>query len=192
LGQPGHNNTDSPIAADPLSDETCKVGVAMSIAELDFSAANPLDLVEQLVSANEWLFERPTDEELAVCVDGQWNKYQLWFAWREDLSVMQFTCAFDMKVAEQRYADVCMLLAKINERMWIGHFDLCAEDGMLMFRQALMVGDNGASSTQIEELVEIALLECERVFPAFMFLVWGGKSADEALAAAMLETHGEA
>jgi hypothetical protein len=97
-----------------------------------------------------------------------------------------------MKVAEQRYTDVCVLLASINERMWIGHFDLCADDGMLMYRQALMLGDGGTNPTQIEELVEIALLECERVFPAFMFLVWGGKSAEEALAAAMLETHGEA
>ena len=168
------------------------MGVAISIAEVEFYESNPLDLVEQLVSANEWLFERPTDDELAVCVDGQWNKYQLWFAWREDLNVLQFTCAFDMKVAEQRYADVCMLLAHINERMWIGHFDLCADDGMLMFRQAMMLGENGTNPAQIEELVEIALLECERVFPAFMFLVWGGKTAKEVLAAAMLETSGEA
>jgi len=164
----------------------------MSYVAVETQEHNPLDLVEQLVAANEWVFERPTDEELAVCVDGQWNRYQLWFAWREDLGVLQFSCAFDMKVAEHRYADVCVLLAAVNERMWVGHFDLCADEGMLMFRQALMTGDGTTTSHQIEELVEIALLECERVFPAFMFLVWGGKSPAEALDAAMLETCGEA
>ncbi|MGH6959444.1 MAG: YbjN domain-containing protein, partial [Dongiaceae bacterium] len=34
--------------------------------------------------------------------------------------------------------------------------------------------------------------ECERFFPAFQFVLWGGKSPEEALAAAMLETVGEA
>jgi len=160
--------------------------------EIEYEVPNPLDLVEQLVSANEWMFERPSDEELAVSVDGQWNRYQLWFAWREDLGVMQFTCAFDMKVPDHRFADVCVLLAHINERMWVGHFDLCADDGMLMFRQATVLAEGHASSGQIEELVEVALLECERVFPAFMFLVWGGKTPAEALEAAMLETSGEA
>ena len=165
----------------------------MSYAEvIEIDSPNPLDLVEQLVSANEWAFERPTDEELAVCVEGRWNRYQLLFAWREDLGVLQFTCAFDMSVSSHRFADVCILLAHINERMWVGHFDLCSEDGMLMFRQAMMLGDGIASPSQIEELVEIALLECERVFPAFMFLVWGGKTPGEALEAAMLETSGEA
>lgn len=161
-------------------------------AEIEFDIPNPLDLVEQLVSANEWLFERPSDEELAVSVEGQWNRYQLWFAWRQDLGVLQFTCAFDMKVPSHRFADVCMLLAHINERMWVGHFDLCADDGMLMFRQASMLAEGQATAVQIEELVEVALLECERVFPAFMFLVWGGKTPEQALEAAMLETSGEA
>jgi hypothetical protein len=164
----------------------------MAYADVELQEHNPLELVEQMVSANEWAFERPSEEELAVCVDGRWNRYQLWFAWRQDLSVMQFSCAFDMKVSDHRFADACVLLAGINERMWIGHLDLCAEDGMLMYRQALMLGDMGASAHQIEDLVEIALLECERVFPAFMFLVWGGKSPTEALEAAMLETCGEA
>jgi hypothetical protein len=41
-------------------------------------------------------------------------------------------------------------------------------------------------------MVDIAITECERFFPAFQFLLWGGKSATEALQAAMLETVGEA
>ena len=45
---------------------------------------------------------------------------------------------------------------------------------------------------QIERLIEIAISECERYYPAFQFVLWGGKSADEAVAAAMFETMGEA
>ena len=35
----------------------------------------------------------------------------------------------------------------------------------------------GASAEQIEDLVEIALSECERFYPAFQLVVWGGKNA---------------
>ena len=45
----------------------------------------------------------------------------------------------------------------------------------------------GASVEQIEDLVDIAISECERFYPAFQLVVWGGKPADEAIAAAMIE-----
>ena len=41
-------------------------------------------------------------------------------------------------------------------------------------------------------MVDIAITECERFFPAFQFVLWGGKPPAEALAAAMLECVGEA
>jgi hypothetical protein len=41
-------------------------------------------------------------------------------------------------------------------------------------------------------MVDIALTECERFYPAFQFVTWGGKSPEEAMAAALVETVGEA
>jgi hypothetical protein len=43
-----------------------------------------------------------------------------------------------------------------------------------------------------ELLVESAIEECERFYPVFQFVLWGGKSPKDALAAALIETHGEA
>ncbi len=43
-----------------------------------------------------------------------------------------------------------------------------------------------------ELLVESAIDECERFYPVFQFVLWGGKTPKEALAAAMTETQGEA
>ena len=48
------------------------------------------------------------------------------------------------------------------------------------------------SGELMEDLVDIAVTECERFYPAFQFVIWGGKSPLEALTAAMLETEGEA
>jgi len=45
---------------------------------------------------------------------------------------------------------------------------------------------------QMEDLVETALHECEKFYPAFQYVIWGGKTANDAIAAAMIETVGEA
>ena len=44
----------------------------------------------------------------------------------------------------------------------------------------------------VEELIDIAISECERFFPAFNFVLGQGKSPDEALTHAMLEPAGQA
>ena len=41
-------------------------------------------------------------------------------------------------------------------------------------------------------LIDIALHECERFYPAFQYVLWGGRTPTEAIDAAMLETVGEA
>ena len=98
-----------------------------------------------------------------------------------------------MRVPDKRQSDVHSLLAMVNERMWLGHFDLWIEDGVPMFRHAVLTrGGTGMHASQMEELIEIAITECERFYPAFQFVIWGGKAPGEAIAAAMLETMGEA
>ena len=45
---------------------------------------------------------------------------------------------------------------------------------------------------RLEDVVDIAFTESERYYPAFQFVIWGGKEPQEAMAAAILETEGEA
>lgn len=167
--------------------------MTMSVAVEEAGAANPLDLVEQFVAANEWAFDRHSDDEMAVEVPGKWCDYSLYFAWREDVGAMHFTCAFDLKVPVAKRPTVCELLAEVNERLWLGHFGVWSDEGIPMFRHSVLLrGLDGASMEQIEDLVDIALGECERFYPAFQFVVWGGKSAGEAISAALIDTVGEA
>ena len=64
-------------------------------------------------------------------------------------------------------------------------------EGIVMFRHALVLaGGTEASGKQCEALLGTALEACERYFTAFQFVVWAGKTAREALDAAMFETSG--
>jgi hypothetical protein len=165
-------------------------------ATLDVSpepAPNPLDIVEEIVAANQWPFDRTSEDELVVEITGKWCDYRLYFMWRDDLSALHFTCAFDARVPDTRRREVHDLLALINEKLWLGHFDVSLEEGMPMFRHTVPLrGLSGASVEQLEDLVDSAFTECERFYPAFQFVIWGGKSAQEAIAAALFETVGEA
>lgn len=156
-------------------------------------ATNPIDLVEEIVQANEWAHDRASDEEMAVEIAGRWCDYRLLFVWQREISALHFTCAFEMKVPKARRGAVFELLAVVNERMWLGHFDVTADTQSPSFRQGVLLrGATGACVEQIEDLVDIAVSECERFYPAFQLVVWGGKPADEAIAAAMIDPVGEA
>jgi hypothetical protein len=154
---------------------------------------NPLDLIEELVIANDWPFQRAADDEILVEIAGRWTDYRLFFVWQEEASALQFCCRLDAKVPSKSRTGINDLLARINERLWVGHFDVSAEEESIMFRHALLLrGVAGVSPEQVEDLVELALVECERFYPAFQLVIWGGKTADEAMTAAILDPVGEA
>ena len=156
-------------------------------------ATNPLDVLEQIVAANEWAFERRSDGEMAAEAPGKWCDYGLYFSWSREISAMHFNCAFDLKVPEKQRAALYELLALANEKLWIGHFGMDADDGMPLFRHSVLLrGASVASAESLEDMVDIAITECERFYPAVQFVLWGGKTPAEAMQAAMLECMGEA
>ncbi len=167
-------------------------------AERELPAGDPLDLIEQIVAAHEWPYDRQSAGELTVFVAGNWAEYNLHFAWNgprsaSDFGGLQLVCAFDVRIPKGSHTPTYELLSKINGQMWLGHFDLVEDEGLLMYRHGvLMCEGQTVTSTECENLIEIAITECERFFPAFQFVVWGGKKPDEALDMALLETVGEA
>ena len=163
------------------------------IALTDHPRTNPLDVVERIAAINDWSFERAGDDEITMLVGGKWSDYQVSFTWMHDIEALHLACAFDLKVPQPRRNEVVELVGKVNEQLWIGHFDLWFKDGLVMFRHALLLtGGIAASRAQCESALGTALDACERYFQAFQFVVWAGKSATEALDVTMFETSGEA
>ena len=165
-----------------------------NVALLDKSfAVNPIDVVERMVDENEWFSERRSDGEMSVQAPGQWCDYSLYFAWNKSASAMHFTCAFETRVTPEKRLPIYELLARINERIWLGHFALCNDEGMPMYRYTMLLGGVGSSTTeQVQDLLQVAIEECERFYPAFQHVIWAGKSADDAITAAILDPVGEA
>lgn len=154
----------------------------------------PIDMLEAYYAAHDWDFERH-DDEIVATVKGSWATYELRALWREDDSVLQFLAFPDIKVPDDRRPAMYEALGLVNEQMWVGHFELWSSSGILLYRHAVLVdgGEEGTMSLSgAELLVESAIDECERFYPVFQFVMWGGKTPKEAIAAALIETQGEA
>lgn len=166
----------------------------MQLGELDVRRlSHPVDVIETVASHHDWSFERPCDDEIAVSVQGAWTDYSVSFSWMEASEALHLGCAFTLKVPARRQVEVLRLLSRINEGMLVGHFDLWAAEGAVMFRHAILLsGGVQPTSQQAERLLSAALEACERYYQAFQFVVWAEKSADEALACAVFDTVGNA
>ncbi len=161
--------------------------------ELQAHPSNPLDLVERLAAGNEWACRRHSEDELALDLKGQWCHYEAWLSWHADLGVLQLACSLDLEIPARRVAQAVALLALANEKLLLGHFELASEERRPAFRYALLFRDGVLPGPELlEEVIDIAVSECERFYPAFGFVGRGLKPPQEALRAAMLETEGEA
>ena len=72
--------------------------------------------------------------------------------------------------------------------MWSG-------SGLIIFRHSTVLDTRdgeGLTLEQAEAIAEAALEECERFYPVFQFVLWADKTPQEAIAAALIETQGEA
>ena len=155
----------------------------------------PIDMLEQYFAAHGWTHERVGDDEIVATTDGSWTKYELRAVWREDDRVLQFLAFPEIKVAADKRAEMYETLGLINEQLWLGHFELWSTSGIVLFRHAALLeasDEAQLSLDQAELLVETAIDECERFYPVFQFVLWGGKSPTEAIAASLIETRGEA
>jgi hypothetical protein len=169
-------------------------GSAMTLIDVEEQRqSNPVDVIEQIAALNDWAFERAGDDEITIAIEGGWAEYQVSFSWLEEREAIHLACAFDLKVPEARKLEVMRLLSAVNEQLWIGHFDLWSKEGMVMYRQALLLsGGAEPNNSQVERLLVTAIEACERYFQAFQFVVWAGKTAQEALEGVLFETVGEA
>ena len=166
----------------------------MSLLEIELERqVTPVDMIESVAAENDWEFERSGEDEINITVAGMWADYSVSFSWMEDFEALHLACAFDLKVPQRRTAETMKLLSLVNEQLLIGHFDLWMKEGVVMYRQALLLnGGAEPNDEQLECLLASALEACERYFQAFQFVVWAGRPAQEALDSALFECQGNA
>jgi hypothetical protein len=167
--------------------------MSTQLADETQSLNNPLEVIEAVASQSDMNAERVDDTELHVNVGGLWRDIAVWFAWREDMRVLQLGAPLELKVPDEKMVEICKLLARINERVWLGHFDIWSDDNGIVYRNGTVLsGMADFDEVQAEILLRGASEAFERFYPAFNYVIWGGKTAEEALEASLFDVAGSA
>ena len=155
--------------------------------------SDPLDVVEHVLSAENLPFDRTEEGDLAFSLGGDWKDYELWFAWRPEADCLQLCLSVDIRAKKPRRNAAYELLSLINQRVWLGHFEIWTDEGEVVFRHAMAL-PTGERPTlaQAASMIDAAVEAADRFYPAFDFLINGGKTPEDAIAACMFETVGQA
>jgi len=120
---------------------------------------HPIDIVETLAEHNAWDFDRVSDEQIAMVIEGSWRSYSVSLAWSAHDEVLRLICTLKMMV----------------------------------FRYGLnLAGGAVASADQITDMMQNAVVACERYYPAFQLVCWGDSTPQDAMGIAIAEAYGRA
>ena len=167
----------------------------MSASEsyLDTDDLHPIDIVETLAAHHEWEFDRVTDDQIAMTVEGQWRTYALTLAWSAQDETLRLLCTFEMEPPEGREAQLFDVLNRCNDMVWNGAFTWWAEQKLMVWRYGLcLAGGQCASLEQVDRLIGGAVMAAERFYPAFQLVAWADHTPADAMKVAIAEAYGRA
>lgn len=161
--------------------------------ELNTGLENPIDILEDMISSKSWLFERRSLDEIVIEVQGKWDDMLLFFSWEKNMKALHISCLMDIRSEDKNKPQIYELLAVANDQLWVGHFGLWHEENMPVFKHSILIDKtSNLMPERLDEVMNIAIKECEKFYPAFQNIIWNGKSQDETINALLLETIGEA
>jgi hypothetical protein len=166
----------------------------MSLSELiDTDDMHPIDLVETLAQHHAWDFDRVTDDQIAMTVEGQWRSYSLTLAWSGPDETLRLICTYDMDLPDARLPDMLAVAHLANDLCWAGGFTFWTAQRLMVWRYGLLLsGGVGASPEQVEAMLTAAVEACERFYPAFQLVAWADRTPEEALKIAIGQAWGRA
>lgn len=129
---------------------------------------NPIDTIENIFVRDNVSFDRRKDNELVAEVLGKWDNMLVFFAYEEHLRCLHISCLLNIETASVDRSKMFELLALLNENLWLGHFSYWSEQKMPIFKHSIILQDEEELFTsKISKIIELSIMECERVYPIF-------------------------
>ncbi len=154
---------------------------------------NPIDVVENIFAAQSFELDRRNLNEVVIEVQGKWNNMLLFFAWEANMRCLHLSCLMDIESTIEDRSKIFELLALANEELWVGHFSYWAEQNMPVFKHSIILDETEESfEGKIQQIIEIAVKECKRLYPVFKVVLTKGMDPKRALYPMLMETMGEA
>lgn len=162
--------------------------------EMSHEDNNPLDMVEELAESKSWSFTRHDDALITIILPGQKAKFELHMEWQEEFSALLIACSIPLEITESHHEMATRAIEKINQNLWLGHFDLSNKNKFPTFRHTLLLRmiPIGIAIDMVADIFDIVVTECNRFYSTFQLAQSGDVRLHDDLSAAIFETVGEA
>jgi hypothetical protein len=154
---------------------------------------NPIDITETFATKMDLNFSRVDDNEISILLKEDYPQYVLSVVLKADCEIMCFSCDIGLSVPGNRRLAVVDAMAKANERIWVGHFDLISTDSRIVYSLTIpFVSSFLMDEEMLESMVQLITDECNRFYHYFAIMIESKKCPDITLGALFLEEAGEA
>ena len=160
---------------------------------LEEQLGDPIELVSRFVTRQDWYLHRTGQSSLWAEVPGRWGQYKLRAEWQDEAEALLVRCHLDLVIEDEMKGGIALLLSRLNQNLWLGHFSLDETDGSVELRHTLALrGLGGASAEQVEDVVDILLGEAEQAFPMVYRQAHGYDVSDADARLMLMPAHGQA
>lgn len=154
---------------------------------------DPIELVSAFVSRQDWYLHRTSRDCVRAEVPGRWGQYQLQVNWQPESEALMVRCHLELSLEEGVAEQMALLLGRLNQSLWLGHFSLDEQLGVIALRHTLTLrGAGGATPEQVEDVVDILLGQAEQAFPIIYRQAFGHDVSEGAAELVLMPVAGEA
>ena len=93
----------------------------MDIVErfFDNEDGDPIDIVETLAEHYDWDFDRITEDQIAVAIEGRWRTYAVTLSWCSFDESLRIICSFEMSPPEEKITKLLSFIIYFGWGGWI-------------------------------------------------------------------------
>ncbi len=155
--------------------------------------ANLIDITEMLAMKKKLSFSRLDDNEIFISSRGKIKEYNISVILKPDYDMIYFSCDLGLNVPEEKYIAITDALVKVNERIWLGHFDFISTERILVYSLTIpYVSSFLADEEIVDSTLQLIIDECDRFYDYFYMVIANEKLSELSVGTLFLESAGEA
>ena len=132
--------------------------------------------VQAALDAEGWTAGRLDDDPvptLRFMVQGEAGAWRCYIRAWDDAPVLAVYGVFPVDTPPERRAAMADAVARANRGLDVGNFEFDPDDGELLFKTALPLGDDPPTADNVRALLHANIDTLDRFFPVFAALLYG-------------------
>lgn len=140
-----------------------------------------LDVVEQWAEKRGFQIHRSQEAEIDVFIQGRGALFQINIRGLAELAALHFACGFELQIPKKRFSEAMRLTAYLNEKLYIGQFDVWDDKKYVTLRHALVLVGEDPTQRQCNDLTEYLVKVSEKMMPLFILVAKHNYTVEEAI-----------